>query len=130
MIPKKEYPSNWRDYQKRLQRQYRRDAFLRRLPSLIFYTGCSILILFFVCLAGVWISAYRSQAGIPPEDAKKQFVEFRENSAERSLLKDLDLDPTDITDNFTLKRSEYGLSWNWGIKLRLILQMFILVIVL
>ena len=103
---KKENPSNWRDYQKKLQRSGRRRSFIRRFPSLIFYTGCSILVLFFVCLAGVWISAYRSQAGIPPEDAKKQFVDFRESLDERKLLNELDLDPSNITDNFTLKRGE------------------------
>ena len=75
---------NWRDYQKRLRRRNRRKAFLRKLPSLIFYSGCSVLILLLICMGGVWISAYRSQAGIPPEGATKEFVDFRENQAEQN----------------------------------------------
>ena len=99
-------PPNWRDYQKRLRRRNSRKAFLRKLPSLIFYSGCSILILLLISFGGVWISAYRSQAGIPPKDATKQFVDFRENQAEQKVLKDLDLDSVRLAKHSVLEKGE------------------------
>lgn len=106
MITNKKDPLNWRDYQKRLQRHGRWKAFVYKLPSVLFYSGCSILILLLVCLGGVWVSEYRSQAGIPPEKAMKQFVKFRESQAERCVLKDLDLNPSQIADHVVLKREK------------------------
>ncbi len=84
-------------------------AFLRRLPSVIFYSGCSILILLVVCFAGVWVSAYRSQAGIPPEEVRKQFIDFRENDRHSILMGlglDLDLDPARLTEDIVLKKGD------------------------
>jgi len=102
----KKYSSNWREYQRRLKREERRRAFLRRLPSVIFYSGCSILVLILVCLIGVWISAYRSQAGLPPPEIDEQFVEYRENHTRQTILKDLNLDPASLADRIDFKKGD------------------------
>ncbi|MBW1900784.1 MAG: hypothetical protein JRJ20_04025 [Deltaproteobacteria bacterium] len=110
MISKRNYPSNWRDYQRKLRRAERKRSFLRRLPSLVFYSGCAILTLMLVCFLGVWISAYRSQAGIPPSDVGKSFVEFREKLDRQNILKDLDLDTAQLSDHIVLKKGEESIT--------------------
>jgi cell division protein FtsI/penicillin-binding protein 2 len=64
------------------------------------------LILILVCFAGVWISAYRSQASIPPGDLEKTFIEYREKLNRPIIFKDLKLDPTDLSDHIVLERGE------------------------
>lgn len=106
MISKDNTPSNWREYQSKLKRAGRKKRFLKRLPSLIFCTGCSALVLLFVCLVGVWISAYRSQAGLPPSETDKSFHEFRESLSSQNILSDLNLTPLELTDRMVLERGE------------------------
>ena len=106
MTSTKNYYSSWREHQRTLHRKARRRAFLRLLPSLVVYSGCSVLILLIVCLAWVWLSEYRSQAGVPPYKIDKQFAAFRDNSTERMILKDLDLDPVHLADHMVLNKGE------------------------
>ncbi|MBW1829992.1 MAG: hypothetical protein JRI74_11300, partial [Deltaproteobacteria bacterium] len=110
MMFKKKDSYNWRDYQRKLRREYRWKNFLHKFPSVFFYTGCSALALVVVCLIGVWISTYISQASVPPAEARKQFVDFRERLAERTVLKNLDLDLAQLTDTFVLERGEERLT--------------------
>ncbi len=80
---------------------------MHRLPSVVFYTGCSILVLILVCFIGVWISAYRSQASQPPPlDTERQFAEYREKLTGQTILKDLNLDPAHLSDHIVLEKGE------------------------
>jgi peptidoglycan glycosyltransferase len=110
MMFKKKDSYNWRDYQRQLRREYRWKNFLHKFPSVFFYTGCSALALVVVCLIGVWVSTYISQASVPPAEARKQFVDFRERLAERTVLKNLGLDLAQLTDDFVLERGEERLT--------------------
>ncbi|RLC31714.1 MAG: hypothetical protein DRH37_02450 [Deltaproteobacteria bacterium] len=94
--------SNWRAYQKKLQREQRRKTLLQAFPSMILYSGCAILVLMVVCFGWVWISEYRSQASVPPYKVDRQFALFRDHPTERVILKELNLDPVHLTDHMTL----------------------------
>lgn len=106
MLYKRSHPSNWRDYQRRLQHYKMRKAFVYRLPSLVFYSGCFVFTLILVYLAGSWISEYGSQASPPPSDTGKRFIDIRGKLDRQLIFKDLDLDPAYLLDHTDLIRGE------------------------
>lgn len=110
MIGQNHHPSKWRNYQRRFRRNEKRRSFLRRLPLLLFYSGCAIFVLALASLIGVWISAHRTQASIPPSDLDKQFVESRGKLPSEMILNGLDLDPAHLEDHMVLKKGEKGLT--------------------
>jgi hypothetical protein len=126
MINKNISPTNWRDYQAKLKRAKKRQAFLKRLPITVLYSGFLSLMLFVLCLLGFWIFEHRSQAGVPAPEvvrpyireiektmgfalhdtsgAVRPFSELRDRMSGQDLLRGLDLDPENLADQMTLTK--------------------------
>jgi len=109
MRTKSRYPLNWRDYQRRFQRDIRRKRFMGKLPSLVFCSGGFFLILALVFCAVSWVSGYRSQAIYASSNTDKQSDPFAENLSRQdvsNLLRDLNLNSAYSTDLFVLEKGE------------------------
>ncbi len=88
-------------------------AFFNKLPFFILCSACSILFIVLVCLAGIWFSEYRTQAGISPPRSDGKPSGLRNNIAREDfpdLLNHLILDPEHAADSFVLKKGEEHLT--------------------
>jgi len=104
---KNHYSSDWRDFQRKLKREERRKAFLKKLSVVALYSGSCLLVLFFVFYAGPRLLGYLSQAGYSTSHTKKTPGVISEKTSKQDLsfeLKDLNLDHLSLSDRFFVQR--------------------------
>jgi cell division protein FtsI/penicillin-binding protein 2 len=103
MRSKSGQPSGWRDYQRRLKGNSRRENILSRLPLLVLYSGCAFLIIFLVFWSGSRISGYLSQASHRPSDKVKGPVDIPERFSKEDIagvLRDMDSASLSLTGHY------------------------------
>ncbi|SPD74883.1 Penicillin-binding protein, transpeptidase domain protein [uncultured Desulfobacterium sp.] len=132
MIIRRTSPTNWRDYQAKLRRDKKKKAFFKKLPTTLLYSGFSALTLFVLSLLGSWMFEHLSQASVPASDAVvpylkgikrtinftgqdnpspiRPFSELRDEMSGQDLLRTLNLDPENLSENMTLKMGEETLT--------------------
>ena len=98
----------WVDYQKRLQRQAWRKSRVKKLALATLCAGCLFTILVFALFGRSWIFGRHDRAALSLSDAGKRSVEVEERLSIQDLLsglKDLELNPTRLSNDFALEKS-------------------------
>ncbi len=60
-----------------------------------------------ICLIGVWVSEHCIHAGLPPQEAEKQWIEYRDTLAAGEILKALDPNPSHLISPIELEDGQH-----------------------
>ncbi len=64
------------------------------------------MVLFVLCFAGMWLFEHGIHAGSPPSDSGKRFDAFIESRYQQNLLRDLNLDPAQISPEMVVQKDQ------------------------